>query len=203
MSKSIRCQWQAHYLLLAITSVPVLLALPPGPNSPPALALREKLMMTETITPRQRIVGPHFSWYTFLTSRCLRILSTRHMYNRKLYTRSRQAMTVNAQAVMMLILSCPKLRSVRAIPLTQIENSSHERNVRSTAKNTLGSTRTGTWIPAMMLEEIQVNRIVKNSLLLPLGALNLFTWMSSPRIRRLRPPPAPSGSSVGWGNGRR
>lgn len=44
-------------------------------------------------------------------------------------------------------LPAPKLSSVAAMVLSKIENSSHERNVRSAAKYTFGSTRIGTWIP--------------------------------------------------------
>jgi hypothetical protein len=42
----------------------------------------------------------------------------------------------------------PKLRSVAAMEPIRIENSSHERKVRSVASWTLGSTRTGTWMPS-------------------------------------------------------
>jgi hypothetical protein len=41
----------------------------------------------------------------------------------------------------------PKLRSVAAMLPRMMENSSQERKVRSAAKKTLGSTRTGTWMP--------------------------------------------------------
>lgn len=65
-----------------------------------------------------------------------------------------------------------------------IENSSQDRKVRSAAKKTLGSTRTGTWIPAHSLadqcysdlergccglEDIYVRN---EDLLFPFGALN-------------------------------
>ena len=44
----------------------------------------------------------------------------------------------------------PKLSSVAAMEPMMIENSSQERNVRSAAKKTLGSTRMGTWMPVII-----------------------------------------------------
>ena len=59
------------------------------------------------------------------------------------------AMIVNPQAAESATASCPKFISAPAIEPRMMENSSQERKVRSVAKKTLGSTRTGTWIPKL------------------------------------------------------
>jgi hypothetical protein len=64
--------------------------------------------------------------------------------------RAMHAMIVKAQAAAKESES-PKLRSVAAMEPMRMENSSQERNVRSVASWTLGSTRTGTWMPVLIL----------------------------------------------------
>ena len=61
----------------------------------------------------------------------------------KLYSKAIQARAVKAQAEINAVVS-PKFNNVAAIDPNKMENSSHERNVRSAAKNTLGSTLIGT-----------------------------------------------------------
>lgn len=62
-------------------------------------------------------------------------------------------MMVNAHAAAKASES-PKLSSVAAMEPMRMENSSHERNVRSVASCTLGSTRTGTWMPSCCVRVI-------------------------------------------------
>lgn len=72
---------------------------------------------------------------------------TRQTYKTRLYINAAQATAVNPHAAEREIWSCPKLSKAAAMEPRMMENSSQARKVRSAAKKTLGSTRTGTWIP--------------------------------------------------------
>lgn len=69
-----------------------------------------------------------------MTSRRLRILSTRQMYRTRLYSSARTARTVKAHEAVRVTASRPKLSRVAAMEPRMMENSSHARKVRSAAK---------------------------------------------------------------------
>ena len=69
-----------------------------------------------------------------------------------LYRSDKHARMVNAHAEASAAAS-PKLSSVAAMEPMSMENSSQERKVRSAAKKTFGSTRIGTWMPVVRINQ--------------------------------------------------
>jgi hypothetical protein len=106
----------------------------------PMVILRTKFTITAANSAIAKIVGPSRSSKPPCPR--IRMLLARQWNVKSAYTIAIIATMVNKPALILPILS-PKLRRPIASPPRMTVKLSHERKVRSFAKNTLGSTRVG------------------------------------------------------------
>jgi len=108
--------------------------------SRPPVTRKTKFTMTAASSATAKILGPNLSSNP-PCPRC-RMLFARQWNVTKAYIIAAIATKVNSPALMRPTLS-PKLRSPTASPPRMTVKLSHDKKVRSLAKNTLGSTRVG------------------------------------------------------------